>query len=205
MGRLINNFAKVNTQKTMGWDTCMFKNELIDAEFFCPVCKDVLEDPMHLKVCEHAFCANCIREWLSSENESCPTCRTKIRLSDLEPAPRIMRTLIDKMPMFCKYKPNGCIFRSKVELMRQHLVECEFNPEKPVKYKKGCGLAITQAEVPKHECITHLKKILSLACIPALQDSRQKDFIIQFQEKKIREQEKTIFDLKRKHKRWNLF
>ena len=50
------------------------ENDQIDDELKCVICKQILESPVSLLVCQHTFCESCINTWLR-ENETCPICR----------------------------------------------------------------------------------------------------------------------------------
>ncbi|XP_028659301.1 E3 ubiquitin-protein ligase RNF166-like [Erpetoichthys calabaricus] len=54
-------------------------------EFECPVCRDVLFDPVSLP-CEHVFCHSCLSSSIQTRNH-CPTCRgqdtTTVQASDV--------------------------------------------------------------------------------------------------------------------------
>ena len=52
------------TNIRMGFDVSWFQGE-VDEELLCPICSEVLEDPLQAPSCEHAFCSECINEWLS--------------------------------------------------------------------------------------------------------------------------------------------
>ena len=56
------------------------KIEEIQEEIECGICKDVSnKDVVKLKNCNHKFCKECIKEWLTKYNINCPMCRTDIR------------------------------------------------------------------------------------------------------------------------------
>ncbi|CAF1068237.1 unnamed protein product [Rotaria sp. Silwood1] len=50
----------------------------IDDELKCVICKQPLEDPVSLSICNHTFCKQCIQIWLYG-NQTCPICRQNIR------------------------------------------------------------------------------------------------------------------------------
>ncbi|KAK4620196.1 hypothetical protein CLAFUW4_11040 [Fulvia fulva] len=62
----------------------------------CPVCYDEVTTPVKTS-CNHTFCENCLKQWLSSSN-TCPSCRTEqfqrdpveVTASELAQAQRIL-------------------------------------------------------------------------------------------------------------------
>ncbi|CAF0786361.1 unnamed protein product [Adineta ricciae] len=46
----------------------------IDEELKCIICKQPLQSPVSLLVCNHTFCKGCIEVWLRQQ-QTCPTCR----------------------------------------------------------------------------------------------------------------------------------
>ena len=48
-----------------------------DDELKCVICKQPLQSPVSLSICNHTFCQACIKIWLS-RNQTCPTCRQMV-------------------------------------------------------------------------------------------------------------------------------
>ena len=46
--------------------------------------------------CEHAFCADCIVEWLNRQ-QTCPVDRRTITIAELKPVPRILKNLLNRL------------------------------------------------------------------------------------------------------------
>lgn len=54
------------------------RSESPEIDAGCAVClEEQLSNPIWLKQCKHAFCKECIREWLQ-RNETCPMCRASV-------------------------------------------------------------------------------------------------------------------------------
>jgi len=49
----------------------------IDDELKCVICQQPLQSPVSLSICNHTFCKDCIKTWLS-RNQTCPICRQVI-------------------------------------------------------------------------------------------------------------------------------
>lgn len=142
----------------MGYDIQRFEGE-VDEELMCPICHQVLEDPLQVPQCEHAFCSACIKEWLA-RNDSCPVDRTAVTSEQLKPVPRILRNLLARLKISCGNKNHGCNAVVKLDALRQHLEECMHNPKRPVECEEGCGLVIPKDELGNHNCVRELRTIV---------------------------------------------
>lgn len=96
--------------------------------------------------CEHAFCASCIQEWLTRQ-PTCPVDRNPITPNQLKPVPRILRNLLSRLHITCDNSGYGCTVVVKLDMLPNHLNECEFNPKKPVHCELGCGLVVPKDEL----------------------------------------------------------
>jgi len=43
----------------------------------CSICFENMKDNIKLK-CEHIYCSECIKKWLTERSNTCPTCRAEI-------------------------------------------------------------------------------------------------------------------------------
>ena len=111
----------------MGWDTSRFPDDP-DPELLCCVCQGVLENAV-VSPCEHVFCSMCVKEWLK-KSATCPNCRQQMNERDLKQVLPLLRNLISKLRIVCKYKEKGCEEVTTIDGLQQHLVQCPFAPEK---------------------------------------------------------------------------
>lgn len=97
--------------------------------------------------CEHAFCEGCIKEWLTRKAQ-CPVDRQPLQSSQsqLKPAPRILRNLLARLSIECDYKNEGCTTVVKLDLLRDHVTNCDFNPKKQIPCPQGCGVVVPRDE-----------------------------------------------------------
>ena len=51
--------------------------EKYELEATCPICMDDTSNNIKLN-CQHIFCNECIKTWLSKQSNTCPICRIKI-------------------------------------------------------------------------------------------------------------------------------
>lgn len=111
----------------MGWDTSRFPEDP-NPELLCCICRGVLENAV-VSPCEHVFCLMCAKEWLR-KSANCPNCRQRMNERDLKQVLPLVRNLISKLDIFCKYKEKGCKEVITIDRLQQHLVQCPFAPEK---------------------------------------------------------------------------
>jgi hypothetical protein len=72
----------------------------IDPELICIICNKPLSDPS-CTPCDHIFCQQCITKWLETDDPTCATCREPVVITDLKPASRIVRNMLDHLRIIC--------------------------------------------------------------------------------------------------------
>lgn len=90
---------------------------MLDME--CPVCQEVMIPPIYQCVVGHSVCDAC-----KPKLKECPTCRNTIANTRNFTLERISENLRYK----CKNRIDGCTFETNSSGIRQHEVECKFNP-----------------------------------------------------------------------------
>lgn len=134
----------------MGYDVNRFV-EQVDEEVICPICFNVLEDPIQINYCEHSYCKQCINEWLI-EHPNCPIDREKVSSRNLSPISRLLRVLLSRLRIRCENESRGCNHVSSLETIHVHAAVCEFNPKRLLVCTGGCGFVIAQDELVSHDC-----------------------------------------------------
>jgi len=81
-------------------------------------------------------------------------------MDDLIQPPRILRNLLSRLKIACENKEFGCTAVVRLDCLQSHLDTCEYNPKRPVACDKGCGLIVPLDEVPQHNCVRELHKLL---------------------------------------------
>ena len=151
----------VSPSTTMGYEITRFEDE-VDEELMCTICGQVLEAPIQIRKCEHCFCESCINEWLK-HHPVCPNDRNSVSpMEDLTQPPRILRNLLSRLKISCDNKEFGCTAVVRLDRLQAHLDECQYNPKRPVACDKGCGLIVPLDEVPQHNCVRELYKMLKV-------------------------------------------
>lgn len=153
----------------MGYELERLVNE-IDDEFLCSICTMVLENPMQ-SPCEHTFCNDCIKEWLSVQ-ATCPVDACELTFNEIKPTPRYFRNMLAKVQIKCTFgklhpihhpiasiinvlfsEPNGCQAIVSLEEVQRHLSKCDFDPNAKVICHKECNIkiAILSEEVDRQK------------------------------------------------------
>ncbi|WFD32045.1 hypothetical protein MSPP1_003087 [Malassezia sp. CBS 17886] len=114
----------------------------IDVNLLCSICLAPFFDPVALDPCEHVFCRACIAQALESQGASsalrareagtraadaglhCPYCRTTLDDGQPRAAPRVIRSLVDKIPVVCPNAPRGCAHVCERQLLHAHVAAC---------------------------------------------------------------------------------
>ncbi|KAH8357025.1 hypothetical protein KR200_002317 [Drosophila serrata] len=141
----------------MGFDIAFIVGH-VDDELLCPICADVLEEPVQSVGCEHAYCRRCIDQWMRLK-QICPVDRSILLPEHLGNVSRLMRNMLARLKIKCSFTENGCDQLLQLEDFRAHVALCEHNPKLIVECKKGCGI---KARVPKdklasHNCVEELR------------------------------------------------
>ncbi|TDG42895.1 hypothetical protein AWZ03_010677 [Drosophila navojoa] len=154
----------------MGYDLALIVGH-VDEELLCPICADVLEEPMQSSSCEHAFCRFCIEKWMQ-EKQICPVDRSDLLPIHLVPVSRLMRNMLARLKIKCCFADNGCTALMPLEEYRAHVANCQNNPKVVVVCNKGCGMRVPKDELSRHNCVFELRQQLQdhINAIPELRD-----------------------------------
>lgn len=177
--------------------------DYIDSELICPICDEIVEDPVECSHCEKAFCRECIQDWSSRKSE-CPYRCPKL---DLRSSHRFFRSLHDSVLIKCVRFREGCNAVEPIANIKKHeMLECDYRPvicehsgcNQEVCYKdyqqhlleckfkeitcEKCGQVIKICDTEKHSCLIYLKE-----------KAKRLREITRIQETKIERLEKTLY------------
>lgn len=144
----------------MGFEITRFEST-VDDELICAICEGVLQNPIQVISCEHVFCSNCLDEWIAKGKKNCPLDREEIRGREDMKAPRIVINLLAKLTIRCDFAQYGCPAIVRLENLTNHCEQCQYNPDKPFKCNKGCGLVLAnRCELDAHNCMEELHNLV---------------------------------------------
>ncbi|CAB4011525.1 E3 ubiquitin- ligase NRDP1 [Paramuricea clavata] len=132
----------------LGYDDERFES-IVDQNFHCLICYNVLKDPVTCRRNEHHFCRGCITEHLQRNSHTCPTCADELSVETLAEVPRIVKNYLDERNIRCDYYDRGCRELVQLQNLKRHVAECGFTPV--VCGNQGCGETISKRDRTYHE------------------------------------------------------
>ena len=133
---------------SLGYDDERFES-MVDQNFHCLVCYNVLKDPVMCRRNQHYFCRGCITEHLRRNSHTCPTCADELTVETLGEVPRIVKTYLNERKIRCDYENRGCRELVQLQNLNRHVAECGFSPV--VCGNQGCGETINKRDRTYHE------------------------------------------------------
>ena len=147
---------------TLGYDDERFES-IVDQNFHCVICYNVLKDPVMCRRNQHYFCCGCITEHLRRNSHTCPTCADELTVETLGEVPRIVKTYLNERRIRCDYHERGCRELVQLQNLNRHLAECGFAPV--VCGYQGCGQTISKRDRTYHESeLCQFKKLKCHNC-----------------------------------------
>ena len=99
---------------------------LVDKNFFCPICQEVLKDPVQCHN-EHYFCKACITQHLKN-SQTCPVCVEKVTEETLNKPSRIVTNYLDGLIINCDHSERGCTELIELGRLEAHVRVCKYKP-----------------------------------------------------------------------------
>ena len=118
----------------------------VDKNFFCPICTDVLKDPVQCHN-QHYFCRSCITKHLEN-SQTCPICMEKLTQEALSKPPRIVQDYLDGLVINCEHSERGCANLVELGRLEAHVSECVYRPVTCPNEK--CDAIVNQADLDEH-------------------------------------------------------
>ena len=131
-----------------GYDDSRFEN-VVDENFHCSICYNVLKEPRMCRNNEHIFCRACISEHLKVNSETCPECNEHLSLDTLRKAPRVLRNYLCKLKINCDHASRGCPQFTCLEELETHVSSCGYAPV--MCSNAECGIEINKQDKVHHE------------------------------------------------------
>ena len=89
-----------------GYEDNRFENA-VSQNFHCPICLNVLKEPVMCRRNQHYFCTSCITRHLGN-SPTCPTCMEELTVETLTQVPRIVTNCLSELNIRCDYFSRGC-------------------------------------------------------------------------------------------------
>ena len=132
----------------LGYDDERFES-IVNQNFHCLICYNVLKDPVMCRRNEHYFCRGCITEHLRRNSHRCPTCADELSVETLQDVPRIVKNYLNELSIRCDHYDRGCRELVQLQNLKRHVAECGFTPV--VCGNQGCGETISKRDRTYHE------------------------------------------------------
>ena len=132
----------------LGYDDERFES-IVDQNFHCLICYNVLKDPVMCRRNQHYFCSGCITEHLRRNSHTCPTCADELTVETLQDVPRIVKNYLNERKIRCDHYDRGCRELVQLQNLQRHVAECGFSPV--VCGNQGCGETISKRDRTYHE------------------------------------------------------
>lgn len=97
----------------------------VEEDFSCPLCHNVLHDPVMAPNCNHIFCKRCISHHLRVHS-SCPVDKSPLTINYLSNVSTLYREQLNSLEIKCKYHENGCTRWIKYGNLLDHESICLF-------------------------------------------------------------------------------
>ena len=131
----------------LGYRDERFEND-VDENFHCPICMNVLKDPVMCQRNQHCFCTPCISRHLQNSN-ACPSCREELSVETLSQAPRVLTNYLSTLKIRCDYFERGCVGFHQLGDLKSHVEGCGFSPV--LCSNDGCLAEINKRDRRHHE------------------------------------------------------
>ena len=132
----------------LGYDDERFES-IVNQNFHCLICYNVLKDPVMCRRNEHFFCRGCITEHLRRNSHTCPTCADELTVETLQDVPRVVKNYLNELSIRCDHYGRGCRELVQLQNLQRHVAECGFSPV--VCGNQGCGETISKRDRTYHE------------------------------------------------------
>ena len=121
----------------------------VDRNFHCPLCSNVLKDPVQCRQKQHLFCSPCIKRHLEQNSQTCPTCKEELTAETLLLPPIIVIDFLNALKIRCDFAARGCRELVELEFLKRHVAQCGYSPTKCE--NDGCSMIINKIDKEHHE------------------------------------------------------
>ena len=133
------------SQKTMGFECERFTCST--DRFICPICQDVLRDPVETP-CNHVFCWACMAQQLKISS-CCPVCNHQpIQPADLKNPHPFFANMHNELQIRCVHSTRGCQEVIALENITHHESKCGFAAVKCE--REQCAKIVNRNRLEQH-------------------------------------------------------
>ena len=138
---------ELKSEIVQGYEDNRFENT-VSQSFHCPICLNVLKEPVMCRRNQHYFCTSCITRHLGNSS-TCPTCMEELTVETLIRAPRIATDYLSELRICCDYSSRGCREVMLLNNLQRHVAICGFSPVKCS--NDGCNIMVNKRDKVHHE------------------------------------------------------
>ena len=131
-----------------GYEDTRFETT-INKNFHCPICINVLKDPVQCQRNQHYFCTPCITKHINENSPTCPICMEGLTLETLRKPPRIVTDYLSSLKIYCDYAKRGCRDVVDLGVLKAHVSQCSYSPV--VCSNGNCTTVINRQDQEHHE------------------------------------------------------
>ena len=138
---------ELESEIEQGYEDNRFENT-VSQSFHCPICLNVLKEPVMCRRNQHYFCTSCITRHLGNSS-TCPTCMEELTVETLTQASRIATDYLSELRICCDYSSRGCREVMLLNNLQRHVAICGFSPVKCS--NDGCNMMVNKRDKVHHE------------------------------------------------------
>jgi len=112
----------------------------------CPICLNILWDPVSCSNCQINYCRNCIYGWLKKQNNGPPSCPNRCNFVQIS-TPPIIKDLLSGIVISCINENKGCKEKINYDELSKHQKNCKYQE----KLCKGCSQLFSFEKLSIHE------------------------------------------------------
>lgn len=92
----------------------------------CPICCNLLLDPVHCSQCTAAVCKSCIDSWLTKNS----TCMNRCKQPEFKPFDKMAMRMLSSIKLKCPYYKNSCTDNLTYDNFKSHAKSCKYGTYK---------------------------------------------------------------------------
>ena len=114
-------------------------------ELICPLCKDLVREPLSCQNCEQNYCKQCLDQKFQESDTF--TCTCEETFISRKPSKFLFKTL-EKIQMRCPFEGEGCNLTLEYATAYSHIIKCPYYPT--ICQNVGCSQKIHSKDMEEH-------------------------------------------------------